>query len=122
MTEKKADTKKQTTRVGAKAVATGSNGAARSDITHHGDMTQHCEPRGISMIELVNEVKTVGNFNVPIPLFVIDIESAANVASTAIASIGVVAVNAAVAGADKYMTDCVVRDLSREFQVVAPQF
>ena len=126
MTEKKADTKKPTPRAGAKKGATGSNGSAdtglvgaqRSGIAPHGDMPQHCEPRGISMIELVNEVKTVGGFNVPIPLFIIDIESAANVASTAIASIGVVAVNAAVAGADKHMTDRVVRDLSREFQVV----
>ena len=126
MTEKKAETKKSTARAGAKKGAAGSNGSAdagfvgaqRSGIAHHGDMTQHCEPRGISMIELVNEVKTVGGFNVPIPLFIIDIESAANVASTAIASIGVVAVNAAVAGADKHMTDRVVRDLSREFQVV----
>lgn len=133
MTEKKADTKKPTPRAGAKKVAsTGAAGAKGAvgaagcgidnanpaGIAYRGDTQQHCEARGISMIELVNEVKTVGDFNVPIPLFVIDIESAANVASTAIASIGVVAVNAAVAGADKYMTDRVVRDLSREFQVV----
>lgn len=132
MTEKKAETKKSTARAGAKKGAAGSNGtvgaagtagsglvgAQRGGLIHQGDMTQHCEPRGISMIELVNEVKTLSGFNVPIPLFVIDIESAANVASTAIASIGVVAVNAAVAGADKYLTDRVVRDLSREFQVV----
>lgn len=132
MTEKKAESKKSPSRAGAKKGAAGSNGtvgaagtagsglvgAQRGGLVHHGDITQHCEPRGISMIELVNEVKTVGDFNVPIPLFVIDIESAANVASTAIASIGVIAVNAAVAGADKYLTDRVVRDLSREFQVV----
>ena len=62
MTEKKADTKKPTPRAGAKKGAAGSNGSAdaglvgaqRSGIAPHGDMPQHCEPRGISMIELVN--------------------------------------------------------------------
>ena len=133
MTEKKADTKKPTPRAGAKKVAsTGAAGAKGAvgaagcgidnanlaGIAYRGDTQQHCEARGISVIELVNEVKTVGGFNVPIPLFILDIESAANVASTAIASIGVVAVNAAVPGADKYLNDRAVRDLSREFQIV----
>lgn len=127
MTEKKkaatprAGAKKTVGTAGTKA-AVGSSGAVANanpaGIAYRGDSTQHCEPRGISVIELVNEVQSIGSFNVPIPLFILDIESAANVASTAIASIGVIAVNAAVPGADKHMTDRVVRDLSREFQVI----